>query len=394
MNAPAAKEDFGPYLSVVLAARNGSDEVLRRLNLTVESWLAHSQRTGLALEIIVVEWNPDAARSGLEKCLPAGQGACRVGVVTVSPEVHQAFPGSECCDLFEHLALNVGIVRAKGRFVLATRSGVLPSVELADFLAQQRLLAGTLYRCDGWQVPLPEKDDGFDPASQPVHKVFRRRETLDLKTQRVVLNYQRPLAIWWETLNPILNFTIFFLDALPDLFRQVLERFKASRKRAQSSYVAEVKLLLRNLLRTPVFIFDKGIYQFRVRRMTWLYFWPCHVNACGDFILMECSLWQRLRGFPEFHGSAQNTDVAFLLSALSAKDARECGLAWPKRVFKLASSEADVATTPPGLPAMDFLAAAKMADERRCQASPGPLNGEEWGLGSLMLRERFLKGAA
>lgn len=394
MTASAPNTDFKPYLSVVLAARNDSDAALKRLAQGVAAWIAQAKRTGLEIEILVVEWNPPADRPPLEKCLPTGADKCLVGIITVSPEVHQACPAGDKSDFFEHLALNVGLARARGQFLLATRPGVLPSSEMADFLAGRGLQPSTLYRCDSWEIDLPEGAGSasacVEPENMRLLRIHRRRETLDFDKGKVVLHFQRPLAVWWESLNPILNFSIFFIDMLGEFAKQVFHRLRGGDGRGCAGYAAEGRLLLRKALCTPVFILNKGRYQFRARRNAWLYFKPHHVNACGDFLLMERELWQRLRGFPEFQGDSRNVDVVFFLGVLSANDARERVLSWPLRVFRISGGESDGACSH-DVPAMDYFAAVKMADERSQQPRPGPFNGEEWGLAGLMLRERFLK---
>lgn len=377
-----------PYLSVVLASRNGSDGELRRLRLGLGRWLALAERHGVPEEILVVEWNPPSDRLRLAACLRGEAKGNRLRVVSVSAEVHAALAPAGGEALLEHRALNVGLRRARGRFALLTRAGVAPSDALVRFLAGRTLASDTLYRCDSWEIG----DDGaqapeaFAPEMAPPLRLFRRRETFDLTTGRVKLAYQRPLAVWWEPINPILNFSIFLLDALVDLGRAIRDRLRAQGGDQRASYRREGWRVLRRLACAPATILAKGAYLFRARRGARTYFVPLHLNACGDFLLLDSARWRDVRGLPEYQGASANVDVAFMLALLGAGRAREKVLGWPRRLFRLAGAD----PAPPAHGAasrLDFFAAARMADGWRVQGATLTFNEADWGLADLMLAE-------
>ncbi|MDF1664085.1 MAG: hypothetical protein P1V97_20115, partial [Planctomycetota bacterium] len=86
---------------------------------------------------------------------PEDLGRCDVRVVTVPAELHQTFKCSESLPLYQMIAKNVGIRRARGEYVLATNIDLLFSDELCHYLATAKLDKNTMYRIDRHDV---EKD--------------------------------------------------------------------------------------------------------------------------------------------------------------------------------------------------------------------------------------------
>ena len=64
------------------------------------------------------------------------------------PELHAKYPHGDALPLYQMIAKNAGIRRARGQFVLATNIDILFSNELAEYLAARRLERGRMYRID------------------------------------------------------------------------------------------------------------------------------------------------------------------------------------------------------------------------------------------------------
>jgi hypothetical protein len=145
-----------PYLSVVVTSRNDNHggTMLRRMQTFVNALVGQCRRHRLDAELIVVEWNPPADRPPLADALrwPADLGPCQVRFVQVPPDVHARFRHSAHLPLFQMIAKNVGVRRARGRFVLCTNIDILFNDELAAFLAAGRLEPGRMYRLDRHDV--------------------------------------------------------------------------------------------------------------------------------------------------------------------------------------------------------------------------------------------------
>lgn len=148
-----------PKISVVATSRNDNHggDLNRRMQIFVTAFINQCKRHQLSAELLMVEWNPPGDRCSLAEELdwPDDLGPCSVRIVTVPQELHSTFKCSESLPLFQMIAKNVGIRRARGRFVLATNIDLLFSDELCQYLATAKLDSNTMYRIDRHDV---EKD--------------------------------------------------------------------------------------------------------------------------------------------------------------------------------------------------------------------------------------------
>jgi len=157
-----------PYLSLVVTARNDDHggDLLRRMQAFTDGWLEQSNRFRLESELIIVEWNPVEDRPPLADALrwPAGNEYCTVRILTVPREAHARYLHADALGLYQMIAKNVGIRRAKGRFVLATNIDILFSSELMERLARRDLDPRRMYRIDRSDVSgdLPP-NQGIEP---------------------------------------------------------------------------------------------------------------------------------------------------------------------------------------------------------------------------------------
>ena len=71
-----------------------------------------------------------------------------VRFIEVPPEVHARLDHAKALPLYQMIAKNVGIRRARGQFVLATNIDILISSELAAFIARRELDPDRMYRVD------------------------------------------------------------------------------------------------------------------------------------------------------------------------------------------------------------------------------------------------------
>src|SRR5437879_4036713 len=145
-----------PYISFVVTARNDDHggNLLGRMQVFVNGWIAQSRRHNLPSELIVVEWSPPADRLRLWEALswPEDFGQCEVRFIEVPAEFHRRYAHAEALPLYQMIAKNAGIRRARGRFILATNIDILFSNELIRFFANGSLENGYLYRLDRYDV--------------------------------------------------------------------------------------------------------------------------------------------------------------------------------------------------------------------------------------------------
>jgi hypothetical protein len=144
--------EFEPYLSLVVTARNDNHggDLLHRMQIFTNGWIAQARRFNLPSELIVVEWNPVAGNPKLWEVLqwPEDRGPCDIRFIEVPTELHARYPHGKALPLYQMIAKNVGIRRARGKFVLATNIDILFNDELVEFLARQQLDPQRMYRID------------------------------------------------------------------------------------------------------------------------------------------------------------------------------------------------------------------------------------------------------
>src|SRR5262249_55046030 len=136
----------------------------------------------LSAELIVVEWNPPAERPRLREVLrwPSEPSPCVVRFIEVPVDLHRSLRHADALPLFQMIAKNVGIRRARGHFVLSTNIDILLSHELVDYIAAGRLQPHVIYRVDRHDV---DKAVPID-ASLDETMTYCRTHQLRLNTSR------------------------------------------------------------------------------------------------------------------------------------------------------------------------------------------------------------------
>lgn len=145
-----------PLLSVVVTSRNDDHggSLLRRMQTFVNGLINQCKRHNLHAELILVEWNPPPDRPRFAQALhwPHDPSPCEVRIIEVPPERHARLKHSEALPLFQMIAKNVGIRRARGQFILATNIDIIFSDELIRYMTSGQLRSGRMYRIDRYDV--------------------------------------------------------------------------------------------------------------------------------------------------------------------------------------------------------------------------------------------------
>lgn len=168
-------DDDRPLLSVVATSRNDDHgaSLLRRMQIFTDALIAQCQRHKLSCELILVEWNPPADRPRFIHALrwPRDPSPCRVRIIEVPEERHLRVRHGAALPLFQMIAKNVGIRRARGRFVLATNIDILFNDALIEYIVAGNLRPGRMYRIDRHDV------ETHVPVDAPVEEQLRYCET-------------------------------------------------------------------------------------------------------------------------------------------------------------------------------------------------------------------------
>jgi hypothetical protein len=248
-----------PYFTLVAASRNDDHggNTLYRTQIFIDSFLEQCERHQLRAELILVEWNPPWNRAPLAEVIGwENQNPwvdCRV--ITVPYERHALIRFGRVLPLFQMIAKNVGIRRARGEFILATNIDILFSNELMALVALKAFRADRFYRCDRFDV------DSAVPKDAPLD------EKLQFAWNNLIQRNHR--------------------SGLPDVLAPQIEG-------------APLHVALQAALASGHFEWEteKGLSVLTAKASMPLI--GLHLNACGDFTLMHRDGWAKIGGYPEF----------------------------------------------------------------------------------------------
>lgn len=327
-----------PYVSFVLAARNDNygGDFLRRMQVFVNALLPLWEKHDLDAELVIVEWNPPDGRPLLKDAItwPEYLKPGTVRVIRVPRAIHLQLPNSEKMPMFEFIAKNVGVRRARGEYVLVTNPDLLYSEELIAYLASKNLSKSCFYRIDRYDfrglIPL-----GFPPqdalrfAKRHVYQVHIRPDR------------QRGLCVK--------------IGWLHRWYYHVTGRWPSSYDGNALSISGK----------EPVISFndDNRVYG------------GIHTNASGDFLLASSDRWRQIRGFPEFTDTCTQLD-SYACHQLKALGLEQALFLPPCMILHAEHPRSEM------LPHLRLPNDRKEGDLRRLRSgAQGPaINDESWGL--------------
>jgi hypothetical protein len=244
-----------------------------------------------------------------------------VRIIEVPPELHRRYQHSEALPLFQMIAKNVGIRRARGRFVLATCIDLLFSDELVRFLASGALEPGWLYRIDRHDVPADVPADG----SIEEQLEYCRRHVIRINTRDGILKRG---ALPWESLGKVGS----YLALLGQFVSQAWPRWP------EGKTWSEVMTLrsFRTFFAYQLNLMGRGVSY--LKQLLWPSFLRLHLNASGDFTLMAREHWFVLHGYPELEMYSMNLDSLLCHMAYHA-GIRERVLVDPMRIYHVEHTE-------------------------------------------------------
>ena len=316
--------DSAIHLSIVATSRNDDHGgfLTRRTQHFVDGLIAQCKRHGLRAELILVEWNPPPDRVPLIQELrwPADSGPCDIRIITVPAAVHGTFEHADKIRLFQMLAKNAGIRRARGKFVLATNIDILFSDDVIRHL-RDGMQPGNLYLADRVDVPadVPAAVD-FAEVLQFCEQQAFRVNTGALAVERgsgrwryrdrlkaafgargsyivdIVQNYVSLVA--WMLTNP----------------RWAFRRFVGYGLLTSGTRTREARPGLPMLLAGGTWAIARRTAA-RVAGSVRQFGMP-FTNACGDFTAMSREDWSRVRGYAEWPIFSWHLDTLLIYQAL------------------------------------------------------------------------------
>lgn len=317
------------FVSFVVAGRNDDygGNFLARVQ-TFITLLAHQlDACGVDGELVLVEWNPPKDKPLLKDVL-AWPKTLQARIFVAGEEVHNKLPNPREVPMYEYIARNVGIRRAKGEYILATNPDVVYNTRLAGFLTPDKLEMGRFYRVDRYSVsePLP-------PISDP---------------------------------REILAFCASHFSRVDLRGGTVKVPFHTAGRIGQAGWEIERQLHE---------VQSHALRPFRLED-------ALYTNASGCFMLMNRKHWFDLRGFPQMP-TVLHCD-AYLVSEAASVGLRQVQLPPSMRMYHL-----DHGRTWPHSPDAEAVYARWARDTREMLSSKKPMitNDENWGFADLELAE-------
>jgi hypothetical protein len=451
MQDTTIKCDKNIHLSLVATSRNDNHggSLTRRMQHFINGFVTQCNRHNLRAELILVEWNPPTDRVFLAEELrwPLSSGLCDIRIITVPPDIHQELEHADKLPLFQMIAKNVGIRRARGKFVLATNIDILFSDESIIYM-RDHLRKGRLYRADRLDVPndvleLNEFHDILDYCWKEYFRINASQYTATRKDKE----WSRS-ELWLARIGPNYRNLILRLRALPKLvstnkaksrnlylwlarigpnYRALLSVLRTPSKvistivvelrnwfinKAQNNNLSYGKLLI--YIQNTIKNFDhKFIYEFYNRMYTFisnfkkklqfLFLQQLHTNACGDFTLLAYDDWMALKGYPEWPIFSWHLDSVFLYQSFNS-NFKEIYLGYTSPVFHIEHAKGS-GYTPEGADALfkrlreinlpfltnsDFTRIVSEQEHQKVYRRTISYNGSNWGLHKYKLKSIYI----
>ena len=149
-----------PYVSFVTWGRNDgyTPDYVRRVNRATNCLAHQLERAGIDSEILIAEWNPAPDHALLLEAvdLPAAMHHVSVRGVIVDPHYHLKYIGAQERGVHSGEAANVGVRRARGRFITVKASDTFFSPQVIEMIRPQALDPDTMYRIDRHDVAITD----------------------------------------------------------------------------------------------------------------------------------------------------------------------------------------------------------------------------------------------
>ena len=128
--------------------------MLQRMQASLNSLLGQLEKYSIESELILVDWNPPADKPPLKDIVkwPVRLRYCTVRVIVVPPSIHRRYKYADRIPMKSVIAINCGIRRARGQFILSSVIDSLYSDKLIAYIASKSLKEDKRYRVDRYDV--------------------------------------------------------------------------------------------------------------------------------------------------------------------------------------------------------------------------------------------------
>jgi hypothetical protein len=338
-----------PYISIVATTRNDNHggDLLQRTTCFVEGIYHQARKFNLSVELILVEWNPPADKPLLKEVLPPPPKDCPVTMryIIVPNEIHRTFRLGNAIPLFQMIAKNVGIRRAKGEFILCTNIDLLFSDDCFREMAAKKFKEGVYYRANRCDIP----KSVMEQKGLEAQLAYAEKNIME----RLGRNYQ------YKHVQHFPTFFFWFPNAL-----RLLDNFLG--------------------------FFLKKKYEKKISSLEYLDF-----DACGDFTLMHREDWLKIQGYCEMDLYSLHVDSMALISAAAVGIRQEVflPLACSYHIYHEDGWASDF-LEPDDLikflakrPSLDWHSVSEAGKKLLQEGRPYQINDENWGYADVDLEE-------
>ncbi len=407
------------HLSVVATSRNDDhgEGMLERMQHFVDGFVAQCRRHELSVELILVEWNPPGDRPPLIDALkwPANLGPCSIRIITVPPEVHARFEHAEKLPLFQMIAKNVGIRRARGEYVLATNVDILFSDDVVLYM-REHLQPGRVVRVDRYDIPdnVPTGvsfNNILNYCNKNFFRIHARLGTFSVKEGRLfgedtlltgtISDYYRfklPRPAGRQLSGNVFSLGIAVAKGSWRLATRIPRLVRKAAVAVWRQSASEHGFLQRLRATWP---YVRGFLHPLSWVVKWLFWKPVHTNACGDFTLLSRDDWFRIRGYAEWAMYSMHIDSVLMYSAVNS-GVKHVQLGSKYRIYHIEHRIGSGWTpegqkslydrlTMAGIPYLSDEELRQIAERMAKTPDARVVNDEDWGLGEMQLPEAMIR---
>lgn len=262
--------DTKPYISYIVTSRNDNHggDLRKRMMIFYRGLIHQCNKYKLTCELIIVDWNSPDPNELLDKVLPPVSETDYLSVryIVVPTEIHNQYRFSDELGLFQMIAKNVGIRRAKADFICCTNIDLLFSDALFEELAKRRLEKGKYYRANRCDIPssINENDSVEDQLKFCEENIIKR------------LGKRKGLEVLSDDNGMLCTYPIF---------------------NSFCRWINRVKLTFYTKVEAKMRIVDS--------------------DACGDFTMMHLEDWEKIDGYVELEMYSLHVDTMALYAALA-----------------------------------------------------------------------------
>ncbi|MBV1900915.1 MAG: hypothetical protein KUG56_04505 [Kordiimonadaceae bacterium] len=253
-NIPLNRDSEDIPLTIVTVSRNDEhvERMRERSQAFIDGVIFLAEKFQTKTELILVEWNPPVENPLMAEqfSYPENHPYVSVVIITVPKKLHDQYITGANMPLYQMIGKNVGIRRARGRFVVATNIDVLLSEALFSAIVKPDLAAGNLYRSNRWDIDRKILDEAN------AGDMISAAESMTFQVQYRAGTQQR------DTANP----------------HHEPEKIIVAGNRTEQHLLPQL-----------------------------------HTMACGDFQMMARDDWFTMRGYAELDGYSFHLDSLFAL---------------------------------------------------------------------------------